>query len=356
MQSSTSSYKVTHFRDICAAYPTWDALRTYLESEVGMIVCSEDKERHLCIIRYDKTKPVKEENRWWRSVVWDTVSNRPLCIAPPKTSSTPMPDASGLVEEEYLDGFMINAWTDKSDGIPKIATRSSIGAAGTFHSRRSFAELFADAVGDMQLKDMVGDGFASFHCQHAANRFVTPVESPRAWRIHHGSVDADGTVTIVEDPIAAPAVADRNSWKVQGIIYKDGAGGRWRVRNSAYQMVRSLRGNQSRIDVRFAQLRQQKMIDTYVFYYPEEADEFRKLESTVGLVIENIYDAYVGVHIRHDKKLGDIESMYRPHVYSLHTHYLSVLKPNGYFIRRKEVAEYVNGLPWQRLVFLMTRA
>ena len=360
MQSLTTSYKVTCFRDVCAAYPTWDVLRSHLEFDLGLIVCSDAADSSLCIIRYDKKKPVTEENRWWRSVVWDTAVNRPVCVAPPKTSSGPMPASDGLVQQEYLDGFMINGWLDSS-GTVRLATRSSIGATGTFYSRRSFADLFKDAVGDRSLCDLVGGGFASFHCQHAENRCVTPVAEPRLWRIHHGSVDVDGTVTIVEDLTGelapTPAAADTaTSWKIQGTIYRDGTGGRWRIRNPAYQMVRSMRGNQARADVRFAQLRQQRMIDTYLFYYPEETEQFKKYEGTVGLIIQNIYEAYVAVHIRHEKKLGDIDSMYRPHVYSLHTHYLGELKPRGYFIRSKEVADYIGQLPWQRLVFLMTRA
>ena len=354
-------FVLTYFRDLCAKYPTWSDLRPVLLA-TGLLIASEDSMPGRCIVRYDKSKPVAPELRWWRSVVWNTETNRPVAIAPPKTSVEPLPEAAAaaLVAQEYLDGFMIGAW--REGAATALATRSCIGATGTFYSKKSFATLFKEIIGDRDLGSLVGAGFASFHCQHPEHRVVTPVTQAAAWRIHRGEVAADGTVVIEEDlvgdlavPLAA-AAATRAPWASQGVVYRDGAGSRWRVRSPAYQMVRSLRGNDMRADVRFVRLWQQRLLDTYLCYYPEEAATYQALLRQLDYIVGVLYTMYVGVHIKKIMKLDGIDPMWRPHVYALHGHYVSTLKPAGVFVRRKDVAEYLEKLPWQRLVFLMTRA
>lgn len=349
-------FVLTYFRDLCAKYPTWSDLRPVLLA-TGLLIASEDSLPGRCIVRYDKSKPVPAELRWWRSVVWNTETNRPVAVAPAKTSAEPMPDAAGLVAQEYLDGFMIGAWREGE--TTALATRSCIGATGNFYSKKSFAALFKEIIGERDLGSLVGAGFASFHCQHPEHRVVTPVTQAAAWRIHRGEVAADGLVVIEEDlvgdlAVGAPVAAA--TWPSQGIVYRDGAGGRWRVRNPAYQMVRSLRGNDMRADVRFVRLWQQKLLDTYLCYYPEEAVTCQRLARQLEYIVTTLYTMYVGVHIKRIMKLDGIDPMWRPHVYALHSHYLTILRPAKVFVRQKDVVEYLEKLAWQRLVFLMTRA
>lgn len=355
-----ASYKVEHFKNLISTYPTWSELRTFLEKEHLQVKYETEAETsRYCIIHYNKKVDSSSElakgwKRWFRSVVWDTETNRPACVAPPKASEgEPVGDC---LAQEYLDGFMINAWKNTSDSV-SIATRSSIGATGTFHSKKSFATLFQEAFIKSQLPEFTGstETFTSYIIQHPDNRFVTPVQEPKAYIIHSGSVEADGTVNIVENTNLPKAVADP-TWKVQGTVYKDGKGSRWRVRNPAYEMVKHLRGNDARPDVRFIRLRQQKLVDTYLYYYPEEKDKFAEYETKVQQICIDLYNLYVKVNIRKEAKLDTIEDIYKPHVYALHGYFMSTLKPVGFFIRMKEVTDYINKLPWQRLVFLMTRA
>jgi hypothetical protein len=357
------SYKLTLFKDLCAKYPTWSELRTYLDSEHMIINYeSEAETSRYCIVRYNKKSNTSSElattwKRWFRSVVWDTETNRPVCVAAPKASDGHVPSTVETKAELYLDGFMFNRWRDAS-GNNHISTRSSIGATGTFHSKKPFAQLIQEAIDGTPVDEIKVDDkctFSSFIAQHQENRIISPVEKPYVWLIHSGYVEEDCTVVIVEsDKLPAPYLEDP-SWKVQGTVYKDGNGNRWRVRNSAYLMVKSLRGNDSRPDVRYIRLRQQRMLDTYLYYYPEEAETFKKYELSVQGIIEQLHDMYVKAHIRKEG-LDTVDKLFKPHVYALHGHYLSVLKPKGFFIRQKEVREYIDKLPWQRLVFMMTRA
>jgi hypothetical protein len=357
--TSYQVYKVDCFKELCTIYPTWSELRAFLDKEHMLIKYETQAEtsRH-CIIHYNKKVDSSSElakgwKRWFRSVVWDTETNRPVCVAVSKASEgEPVGDC---VEQEYLDGFMINSWTDSS-GKTTIATRSSIGATGTFHSKKTFATLFQEAF-DKSIVQVVNPShtFTSYIVQHPENRCVSPVSEPKLYIIHSGFVDADGTVTIVENN-NLPKAVEEPTWKVQGKVYKDGKGNRWRVRNPAYEMVKHLRGNDARPDVRYIRLRQQKLVDTYLYYYPEDKEKFVEYENKIKLLIQDLYDLYVKVHIRKEVKLEEIEDIYRPHVYALHGYYLSTLKSVGFFIRNKEVTDYINKLPWQRLVFLMTRA
>ena len=360
---SSPTYSISIFRDLCEKYPTWSELRVYLESQ-NLLVNYETEEEtsRYCIIRYNKKVEKSADistswKKWFRSVVWNTETNRPVCVAPKKANEGEATTETiiGCRAEEYLDGFMINSWKDVS-GTVQIATRSSIGATGTFHSKKSFAVLFKEALGSKSTDSCIEGEytFTSFNVQHPENRIVSPVDTPCVWTIHSGIVQADGIVIISENESLPKPVVDP-TWKNQGSIYKDGTGNRWRVRNPAYLMVKSLRGNEVRSDVRYVRLRQQRLIDTYVYYFPEEKEIFTKFEEGIQNIIQTLYTLYVDVHI--SKKEGvEIDQMYKPHIYALHGYYLSTLREKGFFIRRKEVADYIDKLPWQRLVFLLTRA
>jgi hypothetical protein len=355
---SSPTYSITLFKELIEKYPTWPEFRSYVESQNLLVNFETEAETsRYCIIRYNKKVDKSNEiatswKKWFRSVVWDTETNRPVCIAPKKANEGDKPvDA---YEEEYLDGFMINAWT--TSGVVQIATRSSIGATGTFHSKKPFSVLFKEALGSKPVDSCIEGEytFTSFNVQHPENRIVSPVDIPCVWAIHSGFVQTDGTVVIHENK-DLPKPVSNPTWKNQGTIYKDGNGNRWRVRNPAYLMVKSLRGNEVRPDVRYVRLRQQRLIDTYVYYFPEEKEMFNKYEDGIKSIIETLYTLYVDVHIA-KKEAVEIDPMYKPHIYALHGYYLNSLKEKGFFIRRKEVKDYVDKLPWQRLVFLLTRS
>ena len=353
-----ASYKIDYFKDLCYQYPSWSELLSFLEKEhIQIKYETESDSSKYCIIHYNKKVDSSSElakgwKRWFRSVVWDTATNRPVCVAPPKASEgIPTEDC---LAQEYLDGFMINTWKDIS-GTTSIATRSSIAATGTFHSKKTFATLFEEAKSKLVGTSLESETFTSYIVHHPENRFVSPVSEPKVHIIHSGHVDIDGTVTIIENIDLPKAVAEP-TWKIQGTVYKDGKGNRWRVRNPAYEMVKHLRGNDARSDVRFIRMRQQKLVDTYLYYYPEEKDKFIEFENKVQQICQQLYNLYVKVNIRKEVKLDGIDDIYKPHVYALHGYYISTLKSVGFFIRIKEVTDYINKLPWQRLVFMMTRA
>ena len=80
----------TVFKDLIEQYPTWEQLERYLESEEGGLFRVVDRSSpSLCLIRYEKgvSKMNLAHSKWFRSVVWNTNTNRPVCVAPSKAES-----------------------------------------------------------------------------------------------------------------------------------------------------------------------------------------------------------------------------------------------------------------------------
>jgi hypothetical protein len=296
-------------------------------------------------------------------------------VAPPKAQETLPEDTGSLRCEEFLEGVMVNAFLDSS-GTVQLATRSKLGATGTFYSSRSFQDLFEDALrtkgidGVQGIKSVLGTAtFASFLLQHPEHRIVSRITAPEVYLIHTGSVNADGLVqiqevsentafavpliTLSEAPSAAIIhLAEQKGWQWQGLVLKDGQGGRWRLRSKAYTMVRTLRGESPRQDVQYLKLREKGMMETYLYYYPEEKQIMWNFESKLRGLTQVLYQFYVTVHIKHLMKFADLPAQWKTHVFSLHSLFLGSLKEKGHFIRKQEVIQYMNNLQIPRVLHL----
>lgn len=374
------TYTLSIFRELRAQFPLWSDLEAWLESPEGgnLAIIKNGREQYsrYAIIRYEKK--ISNMNlphvRWFRSVVWDTLRNTPVCVAPPKASTILCTLSPDYVYQDYMDGTMINLF--RVDGVLHMVTRSTFGATGTFYSPKPFNELFNEAciaMGiDMNALIPEGATFASLLLQHPEHRVVAPIYTPRIVQIHTGVVSEDTYVYINENtqiqPFAVPQKMvheDVNTWMCrlitergwgwQGVVIKDGQGNRWRIRSPTYQMIRSLRGNTPSIDARFIQLCKSNLIDTYLYYYPEDRIAFDQCYIRLQWVIKTLYDRYVRFHITKTLTKDEVELMWRPHLFSLHGMYLYTLREKGQFIREKDVSSYVIGLPLHQLIFIMNR-
>lgn len=226
-------FEINVFSDLIKKYSTWETLKSYLESEEGGLFRIADKDdKGLVLIRYEKgtSKMDLPHSRWFRSVVWNTHTNRPACVAPPKATSTEFPFTSfkevsdaGVVSQELYDGFMINCFRIVGDESLHITSRSKLDAAGKFYSQRSFRELFTEAymntigseplysesmIQDSSRQDLIPPDssknevatFFSFLVQHSSHRIVKPVSRDHVYLIHKGIVYADGSISIEDGP------------------------------------------------------------------------------------------------------------------------------------------------------------
>ena len=345
------------FADLRVTYPSWDSLRTFLTSDAGgnlLIVGEGDT----VIIRYDK----KTSNfnipytHAFRSVVWDTVQNLPLSVAPFKaaTSVEPSPGEVDLLQD-FLEGVMLHVYRPIGSTELHLSTRSKLGAATRFYSKRNFSELVKDAPEWGTLASILPVGsFASIVLQHPEHRIVSPVTVPRLYIVDVGMVHtADGRVDILVDPaqwsegaraLAPPTqtaasclsegmrptdlvkgVAKGPFW--QGFVLKNSTTlARWRIRNPLYTLVRDLRGAEADSYMRFLRLRKSGSLYQYIAYYPEDTDEFHALEGTLRDQTRALYNAYNEVHRGHKEARKELKSVawpYNTHIYKLHGMYIA---------------------------------
>jgi len=384
-------YTISYFKDLISqagdgAVANWQQLAAYLSSPEGgqfRIIDGTDIYQNYAIVRYDKgiSNMTLPYSRWLRSVVWDKTKCLPVCVAPPKASAAETFNQEILqttVCEEFLDGVMINVFgVVGSDAEPVVCTRSSLGAAGNFYSQRPFSSLLKDALtaSNWTIKDLLPAGeegrtvFASVLLQHPEHRIVESVAVPRIFIIHQGIVADDGTVVIDESQSKAPRLgcelsfadlprwlgqkAEELGWTWQGVVFKDGKGGRWRMRAAPYRLVRSLRGITSRSDVRFAYLRQQNLLESYLYYYPEDLTLYMQYEMRIEKIKQEIYDTYVAVYITKVLSYDHISPAVKAILYNLHGYYLNVLRPVKKYIKKTDVGLLLGALNWQQLLRLL---
>jgi hypothetical protein len=225
------SYVNNVFSELIKAYPEWNHLKNYLESDEGGLfrIVDHDETNHLVLIRYEKgvSKLDLPHSRWFRSVVWDTQNNVPISISPPKATHLEFPYNSlkditdnGIVCEEFLDGFMINCFRIVNDEKLYISSRSKLNATGTFYSQKSFRTLFIEAYlgicddsdinreeriqqnsEDIHLPDPSKEEYAvsySFLVQHPEHRIVTNITKSRVFLIQKCTIHKNGDLLITD--------------------------------------------------------------------------------------------------------------------------------------------------------------
>ena len=410
------SFELTIYKDIIEQYPTWNELRSYLESEEGGLfrIVDMDILCNICIIRYEKgvSNMNLPHSSWFRSVVWNTALHRPVSISPPKVSHTPLPyitcdeaNRGGLVCQELYDGVMINCFKMAGDTRLYISTRSSLYATGRFYSSESFRTLFIQAYLHLDNHAPIGreeesrvdatlmgpqlehNEYAvcySFLLQHNQHRIVKKITNNTIFLVHKGIIYQDGSVKVEDSPgdrtesysylplsslplpVSNQAITEwvqqlfqQRPYEFQGIVLKDKMGNRWRYRSEKYMMVKSLRGNQSGTLERYSQLYVQNIQHIYLAYYPEDSFDFSLHSTCINIIIDYLYDTYMELHVikTMDKNeiLNNCDKMYHPHLYALHGIYLTQLRASGNKMTKEVIQYYFHKLPWQRIAFLLRR-
>ena len=418
---SNMSFTLTTFAELCTKHATWDSLKAYLISdEGGKLRIIEPENSHLAIVRYTKgvsnfSKPHVAD---FRSVVWNKTTNRPVSVAPVKAVDDMPPTDVTVRVSDFVDGTMIQAWVeDGAAPAPQLATRTSLNARGTFYSKRTFAEMFDDALknsgGSQKFLESVmqpgqfaasgsssrlGAMFSSFVLQHKEHKTVAPIAYNRVFCICTGSVSEDGTVTFNTSPDGWPErlrsyapecytesdtlsqprkmLTDHQSqgYTWQGLVFQDlTSSRRWRLRNPSYTVVRSLRGAEADPVARFIRLRAASQTKQYLSYFREESNEMWGYEQLLRQRTSDLYTAYNEMNKLKQKSMKDLPYSLRPHVYALHGQYLASLPkasapsaqgsqapsaqgsqaPSAIPVLKQVVIDYVNKLSLEDQVKLM---
>lgn len=398
--------KLDAFTELVAKYSSWSELKAYfvasepqldiLETEGSpYVIIRNNRERESAEVPAPNTvpteavanEPMSEMAQLCRSVVWDTRSNRPCCIAPFAARR----DQKILFEvplklEDFVEGVMINVFRCKGDSETHVSTRSRIDADGKFYSERSFRELFDEAleakdsslndisgmIQDPSSKDDVQATFMTLVLAHPEHRVVRTVDQANLWAIYRGVVFNDGTVEFItqdlpnswkpksyDDGFVAANWAQMKAkfeeiraskpWYWQGLVVHTGAGAeRWRFRNADHERVRrDLRGTESNSFGRFLRLRAAKKVQEYLRIYTEDNEAFQGFERDYRNATKTLYTWYCRCHKEHSVAFKDLPKSVQPLIFELHKHYLNSLRPNKTALHLLEmitwITEYLKG-------------
>lgn len=386
------SYTVSHFETLRQRFPTWAELKAHLESaEGGALRIVEQEGNPLVILRYVKgtsnLSSAELGTGLFRSVVWDTAANLPVCVAPPKAREGLPPTGVQLsATEDFVDGVMMSAFLQR-DGVLDVATRTILGGTTSFYSTKTFIELFNEALAATPLKNGSGlegalksyletssenkTAFVSFVLQHPEHRVVAKVPAANLFVVHMGTVTGTGAVHMSERAVNWPQVMARmqipsypirifrseqeiqdllrktgvqRGWRWQGLVFKDGNGARWRLRTPTYQMLRELRGAEATQVDRFLRLRRERKVKEYLTHYGEERKEMWELEQTMRERTADVLAAYADVHKAHAVKFAELPEAFKPAVFLLHVKWRDELREKGFKVRLQNAIEVVNKL------------
>jgi hypothetical protein len=214
----------------------------------------------------------------------------------------------------------------------------------------------------------------SFVLQHPENRIVVPFEYPMLYLVSAYSIDNrdenNVTVTIHEAEefkmsdafisswVAFPSIYnyttydeltknyasnDDTPYNILGfVLYNRETGERAKVRNPAYEEVRRLRGNQSKLQYHYLSLRRENKVAQFLTYFPEYLQTFTEYRKQIHTFTNNLFGNYISCYIKKEKKLLNFSEEYRTHMFHLHQKYKDELKELNLYVTKSVVINYVN--------------
>jgi hypothetical protein len=348
----------TTYKTLIDAHPTSEALFAHLQETAKLQVRTKrpDATRPLALIHYEKetsdmTSPLTAA---FRSVVWNMLTNRPVCVSPVRgfaldASAAEVPGDGPFVAEDFVDGVMINQFHDGERW--HVATRTQLDATGGFYGKTPFAELFADAfVGSgLKLDDLDKTICYSWVLQHPKERVVVaaPYGVPRLFLVEASRIAADGSVTVlsvaerraaiplagsagdklvpvVHDLATLSAVRERVAawgrrlgagW--QGIVLKAADGARYKLRSAEYNEARHLRGNQAKLAYLWLERWSEGKINQYLRQYPEEQHDAEAIVNRFKAVTQEVHDVHQAIYKRREYPLGRASRKYRKLIWDM---------------------------------------
>lgn len=346
------------------------------------------------ILRYNKDNLNKTDYNTiglFRSVIYK--DDRLVSYAPPKSIDYTMfkdqvPLSQIISMEEHIDGTMVNVFWDGDSW--EIATRSSVGGEVSFFSddsidgNHSFRWMFLDAIATNESnapsseKDFFSsfDNMPKFYClsfvlQHPKNRIVVPFDKPSLYLVKTFDLSEKGVVTDVpifdvsemlpgwvkQPPRIYSTLEELEKNMTSGVLDHTTVGAmiygvdsitgnivRTKIRNSTYEIVRQLRGNQPKLKYRYLMLRNEGKVTDYLTYYPEHKEQFSIYREQIHEFTYNLYSSYVSCYIKKFAPLKNYPDKYRTHMFKLHELYKFQLVQMKKFVTKNVVVDYVNKL------------
>ena len=363
--------------DLQSAFDTTQLLTPEYAKNMHFIQKEKDG---LYILRYIKDY-IRNDNiatlGLLRSVI--TNGNKIICFSPPKSIRLPefikeyAPTDS--IVENYIEGTMINCYYYENKW--NFSTRGSIDGTNKFYhdSTLTFQAMFLEALelSPINLSDFDPQYCYSFVLQHPANRIVVPFTQPfivliaifkcDGWKVEDKTNELWSHLHQQNFPLAYKYffktwseiennfASQATDYKIPGVMIKHANGTRSKFRNPVYEKVRILKGNSPKLQYQYYILYAQNAVNEYLKYYPENKDEFWEFRKELVNWTNQLSRLYHEHHVKGLISKESIPYQFRPHVWSLHQHYLNNLKPQGKYITRQYVIDYITNLEPARLMF-----
>lgn len=369
--------------------------------KLNKVECRTSNNAIYKVIRYDKNFLACDLISTYglcRAVIVNS-QNKVVSFAPPKSIPSDRfiqnysETGEGIVAEEFVEGTMINVFWDPSIGVTggwEIATRNTPGATSTFFKGakgkkgKSFRDMFLEAAENCNLVlNMLNPIYCySFVLQHPENRIVVPFKKAQLYLTGVYTIQHDDSNIYVESfnpqimkdyfpsnvTIQFPEIykfdnysdliekyASMNtSYNLVGVMLHNRiTGERAKIRNPVYEQVRSLRGNQPKLQYQYLSLRKEGKVGEFLKFYPENKKEFSGFRDQVHLFTDTLFGNYKSCYIKKDKPLKEYPDQYRTHMFNIHQIYLSDLREKNQFITSSIVQKYVNDMETSLLMFCL---
>jgi hypothetical protein len=330
-----------------------------------------------------------------RSVILNSV-NAVVGMAPPKSIPSDTfikmyPDKNEhLVAQEFIEGTMINAFWDPSVGIAggwEISTRNTVGATSSFFKgaqQKTFRTMFLEAAQEihLSLETLNKELCYSFVLQHPDNRIVVPFSKPdlylvavynikcvdgnwMAWSYPIFDLKAyDWRETMIKFPkvytwntyteLIETYASMNTSYNIMGVVvYNNLTGERMKIRNPVYEQVRSLRGNQPKLQYQYLSLRKEGKVADFLKFFPENKKEFSAFRDQIHLFTSTLFANYIACYVKKEKPLKEFPEQYKTHMFNIHKIYMDELREKKMFITNTTVITYVNNLHPSLLMYCL---
>jgi len=344
------------------------------------------------LIRYDKdalSRDCVSSYGLCRSII-SNENNQIICYSPPKSIDRNIfvnkyPDLdSNFIVEELVEGTMINMFFNKDHW--EISTKGVIGANTRFFKtsvNTNFRKMFFDTFfGSGLTYEMFDKNYCySFVLQHPHNRIVVPFTEPclKLVAVYHVETKENGDIVVnVIDKydfwlknLKSTMVQINDTYETQSydkldekyasmntpydilgyVVYNLTTGERMKMRNPMYEEVKSLRGNQTKLQFQYLSLRSQGKVKEYLKYYPESKRDFSKYRDDVHRFTSTLYTHYRNCYVKKDKPLKEYGTQFRTHMYYIHQLFLDNLKEENKYVDINVVIDYVNKMKPDHLMY-----
>tara|TARA_B110000967_G_C18899459_1_gene573507 strand:- start:1353 stop:2753 length:1401 start_codon:yes stop_codon:yes gene_type:complete len=142
---------------------------------------------------------------------------------------------------------------------------------------------------------------------------------------------------------------------IMGVIVKNTVTGeRTKIRNTQFEYIRNLRGNQPKLEYHYLELRKNGKLQEFLQYYPEYSSKMYGYQQKLHTFTANLYNNYVSCYIKKQAPLYTFSNEYKTHMYNVHRDvYIKELAPRKQSMQKANIIQYVNDLPERLLMYCL---